>query len=135
MPEQTGELQYRFQGLRSARARDRIATTSLPVGAALPRIARLMALAIKLGGLLQQYPDLAAPELARRGRVSRTRITQILNLLNLAPDIQERLLFLPPLAQGREIVSEKSLRRIAGECHWERQRERFEQLLSRRGGA
>ena len=62
-------------------------------------------------------------------------MTQIFNLLNLAPDIQERLLFLPPLAQGREIVSEKSLRRIAGECHWERQRERFEQLLSRRGGA
>lgn len=130
MPEQSAELRYRFHGLRSTRTRDRIATTSLPVGAALPRIARLMALAIKLDGLRQQYPNLDAPELARRGRVSRTRITQIFNLLNLAPDIQERLLLLPPLAQGREVVSEKSLRRIAGECHWERQRERFEQLLS-----
>ena len=135
MPEQTGELRYRFHGLRPARTRDRTTTTSLPVGAALPRIARLMALAIKLDSLPQQYPDLDAPELARRGSVSRTRITQIFNLLNLAPDIQERLLFLPPLAQGREIVSQKSLRRIAGECHWERQRERFEQLLWRRGGS
>jgi hypothetical protein len=34
-------------------------------------------------------------ELARLGHVSRTRVTQILNLLHLAPDIQERLLFLP----------------------------------------
>ena len=53
--------------------------------------------------------------------------------------VEASVLFLPPLAQGREIVSEKSLRRIAGECHWERQRERFEQLLSRarvvKGGA
>ena len=135
MSERSGELRYRFHGLRSARTRDGAATTSLSVGAALPRIARLMALAIKLDGLRQQCRDLDAAELANRGRVSRTRITQIFNLLNLAPDIQERLLLLPPLAQGREIVSEKSLRRIAGECHWEHQRERFEQLLSRRGGA
>jgi hypothetical protein len=64
-----------------------------------------------------------------------TWVTQIFNLRNLAPDIQERLLWLPPQAPGREVVSEKSLRRLAGECDWERQRERFEQLLSRRGGA
>ena len=105
------------------------------MGASLPRIARLMALAIKLDGLVQQYPDLGASELASHGRVSRSRITQIFNLLNLAPDIQERLLFLAPQTQGREMVSEKSLRRIAGECDWERQRERFERLLSRRGAA
>ena len=130
MSEPIAELRYRFHPLRS---RNRTAATS-PVGMALPRIARLMALAIKLDDLRHQYPDLAASELARRGRVSRSRITQIFNLRNLAPDIQERLLWLPPQAPGREVVSEKSLRRLAGECDWERQRERFEQLLSRRGG-
>ena len=41
--------------------------------------------------------------------------------------VEASVLFLPPLAQGREIVSEKSLRRIVGECHWKRQRERFPQ--------
>ena len=71
-------------------------------------------------------------ELARRGSISRTRLTQILNLLHLAPDIQERLLWLPPVAKGREVISEKTLRRLDGEYRWERQRERFEQLLSRR---
>ena len=92
-----------------------------------------MALAIRLDAVLGQHPDVAPSELARRGRISRTRMTQILNLLNLAPDIQERLLFLPSLTKGRESISEKSLRRIAGEWRWERQRERWEQLLSRRG--
>lgn len=133
MPEQIKEVRYRFQPLHSAARRNRTATISLPVGAALPRITRLMALAIKLDALAQQCPALAPSELARRGCISRTRLTQILNLLNLAPDIQERLLWLPPLSTGREVVSEKSLRRLAGEYHWERQRERFEQFLSRRG--
>ena len=70
--------------------------------------------------------------MARRGCVSRSRITQILNLLHLAPDIQERLLWLPPLLKGHEGITEKALRGLTGEYHWERQRERFEQLLSRR---
>ena len=49
--------------------------------------------------------------------------------LHLAPDIQERLLWLPALAQGREVISEKSLRRLVGECDWKRQREYFHKLL------
>ena len=34
-------------------------------------------------------------ELARLGRVSRARITQIMDLLMLAPEIQEEVLHLP----------------------------------------
>jgi hypothetical protein len=94
-----------------------------------------MALAVKVDALLDQCPDLDGQELARRAQVSRTRITQILNLVLLAPDIQEQLLWLPPLASGREAITEKSLRRLSGEPHWERQRERFTELLARRSGA
>ena len=132
MPESISELRYRFPAPRPRHTSKTVATTSSPVGAALPRITHLMALAIRLEEVLQQCPDLNGLESARRSCVSRTRITQILNLLHLAPDIQERLLWLPPLAKGREGISEKSLRRLAGEYHWERQRERFAQLLSRR---
>jgi hypothetical protein len=39
-------------------------------------------------GVVKDYADLA-----RLGQVSRARITQIMNLLNLAPDIQEPILF------------------------------------------
>jgi hypothetical protein len=94
-----------------------------------------MALAVKIDALLDQCPDLDGQEFARRAQVSRTRITQILNLALLAPDIQEQLLWLPPLASGREAITEKSLRRLSGEPHWERQRERFTELLARRSGA
>ncbi len=42
-----------------------------------------------------------------------------------APDIQEALLFLPPVTKGREPVHEKGLRDVVAEVEWERQRERF----------
>jgi hypothetical protein len=59
----------------------------------IPRIARLMALAIRLEGLIrkQTIPDYAS--VARRGRVPRARMTQIMKLLDPAPDVQEQIRF------------------------------------------
>ena len=131
MPERGNEVRYRFKTQRPQRSGRTAAVTSLPARAELPRITRLMALAIKLEDLLREAA-IDGMELARRGRVSRPRISQILNLLHLAPDIQERLLWLPPLGPGREVLSETTLRRLSAEPDWERQRQRFEQLLSRR---
>jgi hypothetical protein len=132
MGEPIRQLQYRFETRRPGRSRKVVTGHGTTLQTALPRITRLMALAIKLEGLLGECRDLHTGELARLGCVSRTRLTQILNLLHLAPDIQERLLWLPALAQGREVISEKSLRRLAGEYDWKRQREYFDTLLSRR---
>jgi hypothetical protein len=61
-------------------------------------------------------------DLARLGYVSRARITQIMNLLNLAPDIQENILFLPKTTKGRDPIREKDLRPIAAIPYWHRQR-------------
>jgi len=52
-----------------------------------------MALAIRFDDLIRRGEVRDYADLARLGHVSRARITQIMNLLNLAPDIQERLLF------------------------------------------
>ena len=60
-----------------------------------PRISRLMALAIKFQGMLDRGEVKDYAELARLGHVTRARVTQIMNLLMLAPDIQEAILFLP----------------------------------------
>src|SRR5262245_25411856 len=78
----------------------------------IPRVSRLMALAIHFDQLLRgrKLKDLA--ELARLGHVSRARLTQIMNLLNLAPDIQEELLLLPAVEKGREEITERSLRAV-----------------------
>jgi hypothetical protein len=59
-----------------------------------PRVARLMALAIRCEGLVREGTVRDYAELARLGQVTRARMTQIMNLLWLAPDLQERLLFL-----------------------------------------
>jgi hypothetical protein len=61
-------------------------------------------------------------ELARVGHVSRARLTQIMNLLNLAPDIQEAILHLPKYERGHAAVSERELRPIAAVVDWQEQR-------------
>ncbi len=95
----------------------------------LPRIARLMALAIRFDDLLRTGTVKDCAELARLGRVSRARVSQIMNLLNLAPDIQERLLFLTPVRTWRDELNERALRAVLGEPCWKRQRHLFAGLL------
>ena len=68
-------------------------------------------------GEVNDYADLA-----RLGYVSRARITQIMNLTLLAPDIQEEILFLPRTVKGRDPIKEKDVRSIAAVPHWHRQR-------------
>jgi hypothetical protein len=45
-----------------------------------------------------------------------------MNLLNLAPDIQEAILFLPEVTSGKPSITERHLRPIAAELSWARQR-------------
>jgi len=87
-----------------------------------PRISRLMALAIHCDQMIRDGEVADQTELARLLYVSQPRMTQIMNLLHLAPDIQEALLFLPPTKDGREPIHEKLLRPIAAEMDWGRQR-------------
>src|SRR5579864_621420 len=58
----------------------------------IPRIKRLMALAIKFQDMVDRGEVRDYADLARLGYVSRARVTQIMNLLLLAPDIQAQLL-------------------------------------------
>ena len=94
----------------------------------LPRLTRLLALAIKCEGLVRSgaVPDYA--ELARRGWVTRARITQIMNLLLLAPDIQEAILFLPRTRRGRDPIHLALLQPIARTWRWSQQRRRWRAL-------
>jgi len=87
-----------------------------------PRVAKLMALAIRFEQLVRDGVVADYAELARLGHVTRARMTQIMNLLNLAPDIQEALVLLPPVEQGHDPVTERDLRPIVAEPDWRRQR-------------
>src|SRR5947209_15046300 len=53
--------------------------SELPDGA-IPRIARLLALAIRVRGLIREQAIQDYAEVARRGRVTRARMTQIMKL-------------------------------------------------------
>jgi len=75
-----------------------------------PRISRLMALAIHFDGLIRKGTVKDYADLARLGGVSRARITQIMNLLNLPPWKQEELLFLEGPGIGRKRVTERDMR-------------------------
>jgi integrase len=108
----------------------------LPAGR-VPRVARLMALAMRLEQLLQTGVVADAAALARLGHVSRARITQILNLRLLAPDLQETLLCLPRTEHGRDPIVLRDLQPITAVLDWSEQRRRWQQcrMGSPGGGA
>lgn len=94
----------------------------------IPRIARLMALAHRFDGLIRDGVVTGQADLARLGRVTRARVTQIMNLLFLAPDVQEELLFLPAIERGRDRLKLSELLPIAGEWAWSEQRKLWRKL-------
>jgi hypothetical protein len=94
----------------------------------IPRISKLMALAIRFDGLLRRGEIQDYADLARLGLVTRARMTQIMNLLNLAPDIQEDILFLPRILKGYDPISERDLRPIAAIMDWEKQRQMWKNI-------
>jgi len=93
-----------------------------------PWISKLMALAIRFDGLVRDGVVTDQAELARHGHVSRARVTQIMNLLHLAPDIQEEVLFLPRVERGKEPIQERHLRPIAAVPDWRKQRRLWKAL-------
>ncbi len=97
----------------------------------MPRVTRLMALAIRLDGLLRTGQLTSYVEIAQRGHVSRGRVSQIMNLLNLAPDIQEAILFLPRTLRGRDPIILWDLQPIASTMDWRKQRRKWQELQSR----
>lgn len=99
-----------------------------PVFGRIPRIARLMALAIRMKRLIDVGEISDYAELARLGHVTRARVTQIMNLLYLSPDIQEEILFLPPIESGRDPIRELQLRPITLVPDWRKQRRMWREL-------
>ena len=95
-----------------------------------PRVARLMALAIRFDQLLRDGVVANQSELARLARVTQPRMTQVMNLLHLAPDIQEEILFLPAPALGRVPVTERSIRVVVAAPAWSRQRRIWASLIA-----
>jgi hypothetical protein len=96
------------------------AESAEPLGR-VPRLSRLMALAIHMDSLVQQGVVADHAELAALAQVSRARLTQIMNLLLLAPDIQEEILFFAKNRGSRDTIAEPSVRHVTAIVDWKKQ--------------
>ena len=129
--ESTIHFQRRGRGARRVVETGADLNAGVPVGR-LSRITRLMALAIRFDDLIQNGEVTDYAELARLGHVSRARVTQIMNLLMRAPDIQEEILHLTRVTGGRDPIHLRQLQSIALIPDWRKQRKFWKTLCAAR---
>ncbi|MBI5599026.1 MAG: hypothetical protein HY890_04740 [Deltaproteobacteria bacterium] len=94
-----------------------------------PNIQTLLKTAQKLQRSLDRRAGGSQAKLARELGITRARMTQILNLLNLAPEIQDYILSMPPV-NGKPPISERSLRPITQIESQKEQVKMFARLVS-----
>jgi hypothetical protein len=94
----------------------------------IPRIAQLMALARHIDDLVRSGALGGYAAAARLGYISRARMSQIVALLNLAPDLQEQLLFLQRPVRGRTEPVLRQVLHVAAALDWDEQRRRWRRL-------
>ena len=94
----------------------------------LPRVTQVMALAIQFQDMIQRGEARDYADLARLGCLTRERMSQIMELVWLAPDIQQEILELPPTGGTRFPISEVSVRRIASLLSWAEQKHEWSRL-------
>ena len=112
------------------RAPKKIAPAAAPVAerGRLPRITQVLALALQFQEMIDRGEIQRHADLARLGCVSRERISQLMALTWLAPDIQEEILRLPQMPGGRFPVSEGALRKMARLPLWGDQQQEWRQI-------
>ena len=97
----------------------------------LPRLTRLLALAHRWNRLIEEGVVANRAEIAATMGLSRARVTQIMDLLYLAPDIQEEIL-LPPNGEKPELnVPDRAMRPITRIPDWDIQRRMWRAHQSR----
>lgn len=132
----TGNVTKKVATVRGPRGKKVVAEpASSAVSGRVPRVTKLMASAIKFDQMLRDGTVKDQAETARLGFVTRARVTQIMNLLNLAPNIQESLPTLDHVEAGKDELTERHIRRIVERLHWRNQQfERRVMSTSKAGG-
>jgi hypothetical protein len=94
----------------------------------IPRVKKILQQAIKWKALLESGKVANKAEIARNEGLSRARVTQIMSLLLLAPEIQQHILNIPK-SHNRPIITERALRRITQIDNTKDQSRAFELLF------
>ena len=121
------EIQFRLYASKST---ERGTTSEAPSShrGRLPRVSQVLALAVHFQDMIQRGEARDYSDLARLGCITRERMNQIMELIWLAPDIQQEILEFPPNRTGRFPVSEVAARRIAARLDWVEQRDLWRKL-------
>lgn len=123
-------LEFTMHFERKPRGRKKLVTGEVPIRLGhVPRVARVLALAHHFDHLIVQGAVKDYAEIARLSQMTRARVTQIMYLKYLSPDIQEEIAWLP-YSHGKDELQEKELRRIAMMPDWEVQQISFKQLCN-----
>lgn len=129
----TRRVDFAFKGNRKRAIPDPPPAQEQPTGR-IPRVSKLMALAICFDGLLSDGVVSYQSELARLVRITQPRMTQLMNLTHLAPDIQEDILFLPVVEFGRDPITERDLRSLTQLVEWAHQRSKWRDIVRGEAG-
>jgi hypothetical protein len=95
-----------------------------PIGR-IPRMTHLLALAHRIDGMIRAGEIRDWAEAARLIGVTRARMTQIANLLLLAPDVQADIANLPQVVGGAYPVTEHDLRAVVMLMDWRKQKDKW----------
>ena len=94
-----------------------------------PRVVELLRKAIEWQALLESGDDANQASIAHREGITRARVTQVMGMLRLAPEIQDQFLSLPDMVR-RPAISERALRPIAQIVNPEQQIASFQRLVT-----
>lgn len=97
------------------------------------RLAVMLALAHRLQATIDEGESLDRAEAARRLGLTRARMTQLMDLTLLAPDLQEQVLFLEA-TDGVEPITERMLRPVVAAPSWGEQRRRWAGIVRKAAG-
>jgi hypothetical protein len=125
------EIQFRLHA--AGRLPDERGTSDAPRygNGRLPRVTQVMALAIHFQDMIRRAEARDYADLARLGCLTRERMSQIMELIWLAPDIQREILGFPASGTARFPITEVAVRQIASALSWREQREAWGELQSR----
>lgn len=128
MPNSTVEIQFRLHATGRSLGGPGLSDARPPGNGRLPRVTQVMALAIQFQDMIQRGEVRDYADLARLGCLTRERMSQIMELVWLAPDIQQEILEFPPSGGARFPISEVAVRRIASPLSWSEQRHAWQTL-------
>lgn len=128
MQNSAAEIQFRLHSTKRSEGERGRSDSQDSGNGRVPRVTQVMALAIQFQDMLQRGEARDYADLARLGCLTRERMSQFMELIWLAPDIQREILECKPTHTSRFPISEVAVRRIAAELAWDAQRLEWRRL-------